>query len=487
MRAPCPASASVRRGSRPLFVFSLVAWCALLGAAARAATPPPAKPNILFVIADQWRAQAFGFAGDLNVKTPSFDRFERESVNFTQAVSGTPVCTPARASLLTGQRALTHGLFLNDVPLRPDAVTLAKVLAAEGYATGVIGKWHIDGHGRSAFIPRERRQGFDYWKVLECTHAYNNSPYYADGPEKLTWDGYDALAQTRDAQRYIETQAKTGQPFLLWLAWGPPHNPYETAPAKYRAMYDPAKIQLRPNVPAASQAQARKDLAGYYAHCTALDDCFADLLATLQASGVADNTIVVFTSDHGDMLGSHALIRKQKPYEESARVPMLFHLPATAGIKPRRVEGTINTEDVMPTLLRLCQVAVPKSVEGFDFTGYLRGGADPSGGAAVVQCAAPFGEFTRAIGGREYRALRSKHFTYVRELSGPWLLFDNEKDPYQLTNLVGDPAYAAEQARLDAALKRKLAAAHDEFRPAADYVAQWGYKVDASGTVPYAK
>src|SRR5687768_10661589 len=185
-----------------------------------AATSAPARlhsnnPNIVFIIADQWRAQAFGFAGDPNVKTPHFDRFERECVNFTQAVSGQPVCTPARASLLTGQRPLTHGLFINDVTLKSEAVTLAEVLSAAGYATGCIGKWHVDGQGRSNFIPRERRQGFDYWKVLECTHAYNNSFYYSDGPEKLKWEGYDAIAQTSDANAYIKSQAQSGRPFLL--------------------------------------------------------------------------------------------------------------------------------------------------------------------------------------------------------------------------------------------------------------------------------
>lgn len=443
------------------------------------------RPNIVFIVADQWRAQAFGFAGDPNVKTPNFDRFERECVNFTQAVSGQPVCTPARASLLTGQRPLTHGLFINDVSLDPGAVTLAKVLAKEGYDTGCIGKWHIDGHGRSNFIPRERRQGFDYWKVLECTHAYNNSAYYADGPEKLKWEGYDAIAQTRDAQGYIETHAATDRPFLLWLAWGPPHNPYETAPAKYREMYDAAKLQLRPNVPREVEARTRKDLAGYYAHCSALDDCFGQLLETLEKSGAAKDTLIVFTSDHGDMLGSHSLIRKQKPFEESARVPMLFRLPAALGLKPRRVDATINTEDVMPTVLRLCNVAVPKTVEGFDFTGYLRGGADPSGGAAVVQCASPFGEYIRPMGGREYRGIRTKRFTYVRDLNGPWLLFDNERDPYQLNNVIGRPEYATDEAKLEKELKRKLAEAHDEFRPGPDYIAKWGYKVDATGTMPY--
>ena len=444
------------------------------------------SPNILLIIADQWRAQAFGFAGDPNVKTPNLDRLEKQCVNFTQAVSGMPVCSPTRASLLTGQRPLTHGIFLNDVPLNPDAVMIAKVLKGAGYDTGCIGKWHVDGHGRSAFIPKERRQGFEYWKVLECTHTYNKSPYFADGPEKLEWQGYDAIAQTRDAQGYIESRAKTGKPFLLWLAWGPPHNPYETAPQKYRDMYAPENMKVRGNVPAdgIAQARARVDLAGYYAHCTALDDCIGDLLTTLKSAGVDENTIIVFTSDHGDMLSSHSMQRKQKPYEESARVPMLFRLPPKLGIAPRRVEGTINTEDVMPTLLGLCGVTIPKSVEGYDFTGYLRGAKDPSGGAAIVQCDAPFGEYGRRTGGREYRCIRTARHTYVRELEGPWLLFDNEKDPWQLDNLVGRPEHAELQARMDAMLKEKLAAQHDDFRPASDYIAKWNYTVDASGTVP---
>jgi len=440
------------------------------------------RPNILFIIADQWRAQAFGFAGDPNVRTPHLDRLERQSVNFTQAVAGMPVCSPTRATLLTGQRPQTHGIILNDVPLSTNAVTLPKVLKGAGYDTGCIGKWHIDGHGsRSAFIPRERRQGFDYWKVLECTHAYNNSAYYADGPEMLQWDGYDAIAQTRDAEQYLRARARSGRPFLLWLAWGPPHNPYETAPSKYRAMYEPDKIKLHPNVPPSAQASARKQLAGYYAHCSALDDCVGDLFHTLEATGLATNTIVVFTSDHGDMLWSQDQQRKQRPWEESARVPMLMWVPTDPGIKPQRLAATINTEDVMPTLLRLCGLSIPETVEGLDFSGAMRGGVDPSGGATVIRCIAPFGEYARSRGGREYRAVRTEQYTYVRDLKGPWLLYDNQADPYQMTNRVG----GAEQTGLDALLKRKLAEQNDQFLPGGDYVKKWNYLVNERGTVPY--
>src|SRR6266550_8709917 len=191
------------------------------------------KPNILVVVADQWRAQAFGFAGDPNVKTPNLDRLGSESIRFINAVAGLPVCSPTRASLLTGKRPLTHGVFLNDVPLNPNATTIAKVLKAEGYDTGYIGKWHLNGDGRSKFIPHDRRQGFDYWKALECTHSYSNSFYYSDEPVKLKWNGYDAIAQTRDAAAFLRNREKSAKPFFLVLAWGPPHDPYQIAPEKY--------------------------------------------------------------------------------------------------------------------------------------------------------------------------------------------------------------------------------------------------------------
>ena len=466
-------------------LFWLVVALAGVVSGAEAASRSPAKPNILFVLADQWRAQAFGFAGDPNVKTPHLDRLQRESIQFVNAVSGMPVCCPARASLLTGQRPLTHGVFMNDVPLSPDAVTLAKVLRQAGYDTGYIGKWHLNGDGRSAFIPRERRQGFEYWKALECTHNYTNSFYYADGPTKLTWQGYDAIAETRDAQQYLRDHAKSDKPFFLFLAWGPPHDPYQTAPARYRAMYSPDQIQLRPNVPAAGRAKAQKSQVGYYAHCSALDDCVGDLRATLKEMGLEENTLLIFSANHGDLLGSHAAYNKQQPYDESIRIPLLLHWPAAFGRQLKQLDPPINSEDMMPTLLGLVGVTIPHTVEGLDYSGFIRGGPNPSDGATVISCAAPFGQWTRKRGGKEFRGLRTLRYTYVRDLHGPWLLFDDQNDPYQMKNLVGRPEFAALQNDLDAKLKKKLAAEHDQFLPAGDYIRKWNYTVDASGTVPY--
>ncbi len=459
----------------------LIAVCLVLLAFSVPALAEKTKPNVLIILADQWRAQAFGYAGDPNVKTPHIDSLARQSVNFTNAIAAVPVCCPTRASLMTGQRPLTHGVFMNDVPLRNECVTFAEVLRDAGYDTGYVGKWHLNGDGhRAGFIPKDRHQGFDYWKVLECTHSYNHSFYYGDTPEKKQWDGYDAIAQTRDVQKHLRDHAQSKKPFAFMLAWGPPHTPYTTAPKKYQAMYDPEKIILRGNVPPSDADKARHALAGYYAHCTALDDCVGDLLQTLHESGLEKNTIVIFSADHGDMLVSQGLNAKQKPFDESLRVPLLFRWPAE--LKPRNVEAVFNSEDFMPTLLRLCGTSVPKEVEGLDYNEYMRGGKNPSDNSALFACITPFGEWDHARGGRELRGVRTTRYTYVRDLKGPWLLFDNQLDPFQLTNQVGKLPV---QKELDKQLQQKLKKAHDDFRSGEYYVKKWGYRTNANGTVPY--
>lgn len=441
------------------------------------------RPNVLFVFADQWRAQAMGYAGDENARTPNLDRLAGRSVHFANAVSCCPVCSPYRASLLTGRYPLTHGVFLNDVPLRDEAVSLAQAYRAAGYQTAYIGKWHLDGNHRSAFIPRQRRQGFEFWKVLGCTHAYNDSFYYGDEDVRLKWDGYDAIAQTREARQYIRDHAG-GPPFLLVLSWGPPHDPYGTAPQKHRDLFDPERIALRPNVPEQDRGKARQAAAGYYAHIAALDDCVGELLDTIRQAGIERDTIFVFTSDHGDMLYSHGCQNKQRPYDESIRVPFLLRYPALLGENGATIDMPINSPDIMPTLLGLSGIPVPATVEGRDFSGVLKGSPAPDS-AALIACYAPFGQWTRARGGREYRGVRTRQYTYVRDLKGPWLLYDNQNDPHQLQNLCNAPEHAALQARLDALLSERLKETKDDFLPAGDYIAKWAYEVDDSGTVRY--
>ena len=442
------------------------------------------KPNVLFLLTDQWRLQALGYAGNRQVQTPNIDRLAGESVNFKHAISGYSVCCPWRASFLTGQYPLRHGVIVNDVPISSDPVGLGDAFKSAGYRTAFIGKWHVDGRGRSNYIPPERRLGFDYFKALECSHDYNASAYYAhDDPAIRYWDSYDVFAQTADALRFIQSRA-TQQPFMLVLSWGPPHNPYETAPEDYRGLYDPDEIELRANVPRSMAAEARKDLAGYYAHCSAIDKSVGDIVAALDALQLAENTVLVFASDHGDMLGSQGLTRKQKPWEESIRVPFLLRYPARYGRQAQETEVFLNAHDIMPTLLGACGLPIPDSVDGVDFSPAINGDSIPSEGA-LLACFHPFGEWSRAVGGREYRGIRTARYTYCRSLDGPWLLYDNDLDPYQQENLVNRADRAALLQDLDALLQRELDAIGDDFREGMYYIEKWGYPLDNTGTVPF--
>ena len=332
------------------------------------------NPNVVLVFADQWRAQATGYAGDPNVKTPRLDALAQESLNFSLAISNCPVCSPYRGSLMTGQYPLTHGVFVNDVTLDPDAVTMGKVFAAAGYDTAYIGKWHLDGQGRSAYIPPERRQGFSYWKALECTHDYNRSPYYAGNDnEKKQWEGYDPTAQTRDAAEYIRGRSKE-KPFLLVLSWGPPHNPYETAPQEYKDLYSPESIILRPNVPETMAGEARQWLAGYYAHCSALDACLGQLLDTLRETGLEENTLFLFTSDHGETLYDHdCYFDHHGLYDPTLVVPFIVvwknHLP-----KGLRITDTMQLKDITPTLLDMMGIDTGLPFDGRSLMPLIRGG-----------------------------------------------------------------------------------------------------------------
>lgn len=442
------------------------------------------NPNILFVFADQWRKQAFGYAGDPNVKTPNIDRFAKAGINFDNAVSGCPVCTPYRASLMTGVYPYRHKLMVNDQCLyeRYKGPFLAECLRDGGYRTAYIGKWHIDGKGRNSFVPPERRLGFDWWKGFECTHDYNDSPYYfGDDPRPHMWEGYDADAQTDEACRYLREE--TGdEPFALFLSWGPPHNPYDSAPEKFKRMYDPAQLKLPLNVPKESAEQARRELAGYYAHCSALDADFGRLLDTLAETGLDRNTIVIFTSDHGDMLGSRGMARKQKPWAESIRVPFLIKHPQVD--EPRRDKTTpIDAPDLMPTILSLCGLPIPKEVQGRDFSiSVIKG--KPSGiEEALLALYMPFHEWRYDNGGREYRGLHDERYTYVRSLDGPWLLYDNEADPMQMCNLIDDPKHMDRVKQLDARLTQRLESVQDSFLPGAKILQQEGYVCGAGGEI----
>jgi len=442
--------------------------------------PVTDNPNILFVFADQWRAQATGFTGDPNARTPNLDAFAAESVNFTTAVAGCPVCSPYRASLLTGQYPHTHGLVVNDHGITSEHVGFGDALASAGYDTGYIGKWHITKHDRTRYIRPDERMGFRFWRGFGCTHNYNHSHYYADDdPTPRVWDGYDASAQTDEAIRWMRGEDREpGKPFAMVLSWGPPHAPYDTAPAEYRQRLSAEDVILRPNVSKDVAEKARAQLAGYYAHIAALDDCWGRLMRAIDEMGPADDTIVVFTSDHGDMLGCQGLWKKQWPYDESILVPLLVRAPGRMGPGARTDPTPINAPDLMPTVLGLAGAEIPKTVEGVDFSGRVRGEADTHDGGALLSCYRPFHQVKYTPDFQGFRGLRTERYTYARTQSGPWLLLDSQADPYQMTNLLHDPAHADLAERLDADLSARLARLGDDETYGDEVVARYGIKLD---------
>ncbi|MCX7047047.1 MAG: sulfatase-like hydrolase/transferase [Candidatus Sumerlaeota bacterium] len=233
------------------------------------------------------------------------------------------------------------------------------------------------------------------------------------------------------------------------------------------------------------KAAARKEAQGYYAHCAALDKCVGDILATLSETGLAGNTILVFTSDHGEMMGAHGChpMMKQVPWDEAARVPFLLRYPPAHGKQGRQVKTPLTTPDIFPTLFGLAGLAIPKTVEGEDLSALIREGREAEGRAALYMGVAPFAGGENS---REYRAIRTSRHTYVRGLDGPWLLYDDAKDPFQMENLAGRPECAALQKDMEERLQAELKKIGDSFQPARHYIETWGYQIAPHGSVSYA-
>jgi len=430
------------------------------------------KPNIVYILTDQWRGSALGYAGNPDVKTPHLDAFAKEAVNFTNTVSVTPVCTPHRAALLTGRFPTSTGMFLNDLYLPAQEVTMAEILKEEGYNTAYWGKWHLDGHGRTTYIPKERRQGFDFWRALECSHAYNN-----DNQELKHWKEYSPFAIVKDANAYITKHAKDNKPFLAFIALATPHYPHNSAPKKYKAMYSPESLTLGPNIPKEFEERCRKELQGYYAHATATDEAIGTVLDKLKELELIDNTIIVFSADHGEMMGAHGVkpFVKQLAWDESLRVPFLISYPNIKSNKGTVVNAPLTTPDILPSLLGLIDVEIPVAIEGENLATLIQNPNPETDRAALVMNVAPFGANFKDT---SYRAIRTKQYTYAKTPNGSSMFYDNLNDPYQMNNLIGKPKMQEIQKDLDAKLHAELEKIGDEIHPKAYYLKKWNYTLD---------
>ena len=424
-----------------------------------------------------------GYTIDPNIRTPNIDRLAEGSIDFRNTVEVCPLCTPYRAALMTGRYPTSTGKFINDLYLPAEELCMPEIFANAGYETGYIGKWHLDGHGRSAFIPRERRQGWDYWKAAECDHDNYESHFYTgDSDEMQFWDGYDAFAQTRDTSQYIKDHASNNKPFLLMLSYGPPHPSSASPPDKFKALYPVEEIVLPPNVPEKYAEEARRVLSNYYAHGAALDQCIGELMQAVNDAGIAENTIFIFTSDHGGMLGSHGIPYhwKQVAWAESAHVPFLLRFPDAHEELGRVVNTPFNTVDILPTLLGLAGIEIPGSVEGEDMSALIFHPSEIADRSALYMSVAPI-----VSQGDAHRSIRTSQYTFVRNLEGPWLLFDDVQDPWQLNNLIGDPSYTFIIEELDEKLLNHLRAIGDDFKSPDYYIKKWGYELDGRNAMPY--
>lgn len=463
---------------------------ALCGHAAASAAE---RPNILLLLPDQMRASALGCMGNPDVKTPHIDRLAADGILFRRTYANTPVCCPARATILTGMYPHRHGLVANDLRLRESETTLAEILAAEGYRTGFIGKWHLDGGPRDpGFVPPGlRRQGFDFWAAYECHHRHFTPVYFRGTPEPILVPKFEPEASCDFAVEFLRAQPR-GTPFFLTVQMGPPHDPYG-APEKYMRLYDPAKLTVPdnwspdstgrrpPDIPAALRRPdlpanpfvatgGRLEIAAYYAAISAVDDQVGRLVETLREIGADDNTIILFTSDHGDMLGSHAMRGKRKPHEESAGIPGIMRWPARIP-KGQVVDTLFSQVDMTPTLLGLCGLAIPPRMQGSDLSRVALGQTTDGPDEVFLQIFVPYGPDQIAEG---WRGVRTPRYTYARHEHAPWLLFDNETDPWQLHNLIDDPAHAELQKRLDERLAALMRQQEDDWKFDSDSRAEEG-------------
>lgn len=431
-------------------------------------TPNPKKPpNIIFVLADQWRFSAFGHGTDEGVETPNIDQLAKEGCLHENAYACNPVCTPNRAVLLTGKYSHQTGMITNNLMIPPAEKCMAESLKAAGYATHYIGKYHLDGSAKPGYVPSGwRRRGFDTFEGFNRGHAYFDSKTFSNDGELLRPDVFEPTYQTDRAIEYIEQHKD--EPFYMYLSWGPPHTPYR-APKDFD-QYVPEDLKLRPNVPPKlhNNKRVRKGLAGYYGLCTALDHEMGRLTAALERLDLTDDTILVFTSDHGDMHGSQGLYFKGHPDEESLHVPLVVRWPGhvPAGSKSSTL---FNSLDMMPTLLSMCHVEPPSTCSGRNLQATMAGHSEsPDSKTSSKTAQSVDADYIYTQGKMNSAAawrcvLTDEHKLAMTADGSVTHLIERKNDPFELNNLANKKSRRGVQNELVALLKETARKTGDPF------------------------
>jgi len=446
-----------------------------------------APPNVLWIFVDQLRYHALSCHGEVNVRTPNIDRLAAEGVTFDNAVSSCPVCTPARAAVLTGQYCSTTGvLYLGDL-LVPQRRTVAHAFGEAGYRTSYVGKWHLasaqnpEGHNEGAeyWVHPLLRGGFQDWFGFELSNHYWRTRYSTGEsmwpPHELP--GYQTDGLTDLSLAYLRDVASKGDaPWFHVLSLETPHHGSDAdgvarvqvgerfhtrhpAPAEYEARFDPGAIVLRPNVPEEYHEVAASQQAQYCAMIANLDDNVGRLFDWLESTGAHENTLVAFFSDHGELGGSHRRFQKCSAYAESLLVPLIMRLPGAipAG---RRVARPANLVDLFPTCASLCGVSTGSDVQGCDLTPGIVGDDDAiRREGSLSQWFGNPRYHPEGLPGEQWRAIHTDRYTYAVYEYGRVELFDNRDDPYQMENRGADASYAEVRGRLHGLLCTEIVGA----------------------------
>jgi arylsulfatase A-like enzyme len=380
-------------------------------------------------------------------------------------------------------------MVINELRAMPDPDALGHVLSDNGYSTGYVGKWHLFGKNHSTkqqFIPSgPYRQGFEgFWAANNFNHSYFDGFYFEDSFNKINIDGYQPNRFTDLSIEYMRWANQQEGPFALFLSLGPPHDPFtwENTPNFFEHMFKGKDFPDPPNyedgharywVPSWGEEWWNENWKpnrftyrqAYAALTSTVDWEVGRLLHAMEQLDIGDDTIFVFTSDHGEMFGSHGRIAKKIFYEEAARVPFLVRWPGE--VEPGRNDVCLNTPDIAPTLLSLMGLPVPESVEGLDLSGHARGEDGERKEAAFMQ---GMGHTYTWHDGDEWRAVRDDEYTYAKMLAdGSEYLFDNVSDPYQLNNLINDPNHQGTYRRLKSYMEKRMNDLNDKFKPTSWY------------------
>jgi arylsulfatase A-like enzyme len=464
-----------------LIAFVLPIQSLLVVRAGAAQTEQPTQPNLVFIFADQMRGSAMGFLAEEPVITPNLDRLAKQSIVFTDAVSNYPVCSPYRAMLFTGQYPHRSGVVGNcqsqsaryNIELKTDAICWSDILKKNGYSLGYVGKWHLEAprepyidcannRGKmkwNEWTPPDRRHGFDYWHAYNTYDFHMRPLYWKPTADREEFHYVDQWGPEHEADLAIEfiansrKQRDSDKPFALVVSMNPPHTPYSQYPAKYREPYlrmPDEELLKRPNIPPAGTHAGdhyRDQIRNYYAMITGVDEQVGRIVTAIDDAGLAEETLLVFTSDHGNCLGVHGHLTKSVPQEESMRIPLLIRWPGK--LEPRRDDLLISVPDMYPTMLDLLGLGaeVPDCVEGVSHAEVLRSGEGPRP-TSQLYLSIPY---AKPAGGK--RGVRTKRHTLVISRrdgnSDELLLSDNIADPYQLKNIAADEPNIVKQLTRD--------------------------------------